>query len=467
MKDRLAKHIWLIQLNDPIPPISGLDYAGGASHRLSPCWDLLCLQSFINKRTGYTCDFIDTRLYHSPEHAFDAHEATHGACDIAILYASMPNIGICSGVASYLKQRLGDLKVLLAGPLLTSFPECMAQFPNDVYGMCGDAEQIMQHIMDFDRLQIMQKMIPGLLSNSQFNKSAAWLRDLNGLALPGREQVNWEAYRNRRSRKSLTIEVRISRGNPNTEDDMWCSVPGEPLRMWPLPEMVEFMLGCAGIGVSEVFFADPPGVWSDEHLWVWSHQLIDARNEQAWAFQCLPRDFPDEVFSALSASRCSRIELIVPTSSDNKLVAPGIRPSTKELKELCRRLRKNKLNPQFNYWIQGPGEPVGEAERIYNQLNSLSFPDFTVCPFPFHADSCLYRDVVDNITGTPSRWNWEEWARRPGENVPPVALWGGESKEDACRETIEKLKKMIARSPNYYIRMWRRTMLARLNLFAG
>lgn len=448
MRSSLVKHLWLIQPNDHHSPVLPLDAAGGATVHFSPAWDLLCLRAFILERTGHTCELIDARCHAHVHDAFAGAEAnaSSDAAIVAVIYAATANLGSVGAIARYLKKHHPTVPVAIFGPHVNAFPETLFLIPGIDYGLYGDPEPKLRHLLDALDIPHRLKLMPGLLMPGTALRPASWMNDLRGLSLPDWQSLDWLVYQHDPASVGSRIEARLTRGNPGTPADAAWPGAQEPLRIWPMDRMAQALQKCPGSGIDEVFLNDPPGFWTDQRLFDWMNHLKRLGNTQPWSFQIIARTLPVFVISELALSACHRIQLIVPTLDVKRQPLLGMTISDTELKQLIDQLRSAGVDPQIVFWIEGPWQVDDEPLKIAEQLRMLGRPSYAVYLFPFHIDSALYRRFSEEGGQAPRLDEWIAWAQRD-DSEPPAELWAGAPGISRAKETMKTLTRRIARDP--------------------
>ena len=448
MRSSLVKHLWLIQPNDHHSPVLPLDAAGGATIHFSPSWDLLCLRAFILERTGHTCELIDVRCHAGIEEAFavTGTSPAHDATSIAVIHTTTANLGSVGAIARFLKMHHPEMPIALFGPHVNAFPETIFLIQGIDYGLFGDPELKLRHLLDSLDIPHRLKLMPGLLMPGATMKPVHWADDLRGLSFPDWQTIDWVDYRHSPSMRGANIEARLSRGNPGTPADIPWPSAQEPLRVWPLPGMAQTFQKCPGNGIDEIFLADPPGLWSDQRLLDWINQLKRLRNTQLWSFQIVARILPPNIISELAVTACARIEIIIPTLDEKRQASLGMSIRDADLRQLIEQLRNAGVDPHIIFWIEGPWRVENEAGLIADKVRTLGRPSYAVYPFPFHIDSALYRQVCDAGASPPRLDEWIAWAQRE-DTEAPAELWSGAEGLPRAEATMKSLTRRIARDP--------------------
>jgi len=454
MRSSLSKQIWLIQPPDPVPPVTLVDAAGGATVRFSPAWDLLCLQSFLLERTGHICNLIDTRIFDDLNRALKTLDmpVDQNTDSVVIVYADVLNLGFVGYITGYIHAHYPSMTIVLCGPMVDSFPETVRLIPHVQFGLCGDPEVILRNLLDFIDISHRLKLVPGLIMPDEPPRPPHWMERLQALSLPEWYRVSWSSYKSTHDHGgSLRVEARLSRGMPNGIDRMFFPKPNEPVRVWPLSAMSQSFQKSAGQGIAEIFLADPPGFWTDERIAEWCRHLNVFRNTQPWGIQLFPRDIPDDLLEDMGGNACHRVEFIIPTCDPALRERYGLTYPDDQLRELIIKMEARNISAQLIYWIQGPDEKVNESTRVSRHIASLGYPKFALHPFPFHHDSLLYRDELAKGKKLPTLTEWITWGQKPDLAHPPVALWEGVTGLIRCRSTMQSIQRKLLRNPGRHI----------------
>lgn len=459
MLSTFVKHLWLIQPGEPPPPVLPIDAAGGRTIRFAPAWDLLCLQAFILDRTGYTCSLVDIRLHDSIAKAFAeggaGHATTPFANMMAVIYTTTQHLGPVADVIRYLRTEHPDMAITLFGPHVNAYPESLDQLPKVDFGLRGDPEQILRHLLDALDVPHRQRLIPGLIRPGEPSKPPHWMKDLRGLSLPDWQTAHWQDYFQDSGMRGAHVEARLSRGHPGTPADQPWGGKDEPLRVWAMDRMARTLQKCRGQAIEEVFFQDPPGFWSDETLKAWLDELRYLRNTQPWAFQLIARDLPDALIPELALQGCLRVELIIPLLPTPQQGSLGYTLTDPQLGDLINRLRASAVDPQLIFWIEGPWPCPDETAQILDKVKQFGRPPFAVYPFPYHLDAPLlaHPSIASATTRPPGLEDWIHWAREPG-TPPPLPLWTGSAGAHRATATLQTLQRRIARDPWRILHRW-------------
>ena len=456
MRSSLVKHIWLIQPHDPAYPVLPIDAAGGRTVRFAPAWDLLCLRTFIMDRTGHTCEMIDVRLFNTIPEAFreaERHRPPKSSV-IAIIYAGPHHASAVIEIVEQLHAHDPDIPLMLTGPIMTTMPEVVHYVPHLAFGLRGDAETILRHVLDALDIPHRLKAIPGLIIPGEPLKPPHWLPNLKALSLPSWEDLDWVAYRTDPEARSVRVEARLSRGHPGTPSDAACPGSSEPLRVWPMTRMAQLLQTCPGHGIAEVFLSDPPGFWTDDRLDEWCRHLRALRSNQSWAFQTMMRDISEERLHECAIHGARRIEWVIPAVEQQHRAALGVTLSDDELKRMLQRCRAKGIDPVLIYWVEGPWSNDQEANAVVAHAQHMGFPALAVYPFPCYPDAPLVKSGLTVAGKPPTHTEWIA-ALQTADRMPSVLwYWNGAAGLKRIRRTMVDLHKRMARNPFRILRSW-------------
>lgn len=456
MSRPLAQHILLIQAADPPPAVTPIDATGGHTVRFAPAWELLCLQAFLNERTGHSSELVDTRLYETLSEAFDAtrYAAAGLKHAVAVIHTATEHLGLVMQVVAHLRRHHPDVIVTLSGPHVNAYPETLSLLPGVRYGLRGDPEVVLRHLIDALDVPHRLKLIPGLILPDTPDKPAHWVNDLRALSLPRWEANRWKPYAAARPGLGLSVEARLSRGHPGTAADLAFPGPDEPVRTAPLAGMVTLLQKCAAQGIIEVHFADPPGYWTDDNILEWCRQLGALRNSQPWSIRIMARALEPDLCAALAGNGCRRLEILIPSPQPEVRSLLGSLPDDDELARMSNNLHKAGIMADMIYWIASPFREQDSAGSIIDHARRIGAGSIAAYPFPFLHDTPLYRSMAEEGTLPTSINEWLEWAQKEGTEDAPIALWTGRQGAVPANQTLSMLHRRISRNP------WR--MLRRL-----
>jgi len=424
--------------------------------RFSPAWELICLHAFILERTGHRCNIIDLRLHEHVEDAFLPWIPADGARDhiVALIHATPENLESTGDVIRHLKRNVKHGRIILFGPYPSAYPETLHLIPDVDFALCGDPEIKLRLLLDSLDVSHRLRSIAGLYSRGQEIRQAAWLADLKNLSLPDWQQYAWREYRISTAQRGARIEARLTRGHTGLPADAPWAGCHEPLREWPMPLMAQRLMRCPGNGIDEVFFADPPGYWTDEKIAAWCNALRGLRNTQEWSFHIIARDLPDSVLNELPVNGCHRVEIIVPSINPARQREFGMEIQTATLKALVSRMRQRSIDAQFVYWIEGPHAEPDEARAILRHVREAGKPSFGVHLFPCFADSPLAGTLSGHGRRVPGIEAWIASAQDAEGHPAPDAVWGGPSSRTTASATLKTIHRKIALDPGRILKRW-------------
>lgn len=438
-------NVLLIQPPEPPPAVVPSEPPNGDTQLFSPPWNLLCLRSYLIEHTRHLCEVVDCRFFRDFEDELIQAVERSPETGVAVVNTSSLSLGQTAAVLDVIKRRFPGVKTAICGQHPSQFPEHIGTIPRMDFALAGDPEPILRNLLDYLDVEQRLRRVPGLIIPGSRTDKPYWLPDLKSLTLPDWQGVFWRSYRVGLGGGTCRAMVRLSRGHTNCPADRAFGDSHEPLRFWPLDRLVTAIQKCGHLGVSELYMADPPGLWTPENLRQWCGALEYARNSQRWSLRMLPCSLHPDIIEAMSTTLCRRAEFIIPSCDPEVLRRYGCAVSFKELSATMSAMENNGIAIHTRFWIGGPEESAGEEERVTRAIRALRFRPYSLHPFPFDLDSPIYNDY--NKAAATRVDDWVEWARDPWIVQRPVALWGGEDAAAELSETFAAINKAVHRSP--------------------
>ena len=456
-------NVILIQPPEPPQPVRFVEDFDNTSLRFFPPWNLLCLRSYILEHTRHSCYFVDARLQADLEKDFVGAIARIPDPKVAVINTCSSGLGQTAAVLDSLKRHFPSIVTVLCGQHPSQYPGHCTDIPRVDYALAGDPEPILRNLLDYMGIEQRLRRVPGLciadrkapyvdeqsgsmIFESNRNVRPYWLHELTSLSLPDWQGVFWPSYPLNLQTGACRAEVRISRGQSREPCDRAHGGLHEPLRFWPLERIAASLAKGAHLGVTEVFLTDPPGVWTTDRLDHWCMLLEEANNTQPWGLQMLPTLLHENTVDLMKATECRRIEFIFPSCDPDLLRRYGCILPIPELAKMIGHLHNHGINVHTRYWIGGPEEQPGEAERVAQTIRQLHYGHFSLQPFPLLMDSPLYAEYAET-SATPHLQDWLQWTIAPWTVEQPVALWGGRESVIRITEEFEAIKEAVHKSP--------------------
>ncbi len=412
----------------------------------------MCLQRYLLDRTRHLCRFVDGRLFSNLEEELAGHINSMPPPRILAIHATALSIGEVSAVTDIARRRFPHTRIILFGDYPTEFPELAATMPRIDYALAGDPEPILRNLLDYIDVPQRLRRVPGLVIPGVTQPSPYWLNNLSGLSIGQWNDIFWNAYRVGPVHPVCRAEVRLSRGHTRSPSDRALGGRSSPLRYRPLDRMASLVQKCSHMEVNEVHMSDPPGVWTEETLLRWCRALLDLRNVQPWSLRLYPVPRNDETILNLIETRCRRLELIFPTCDRNLMDKYELAFDTRALSRMLALLQEWRVRVHVNFWIGGPEESRGEADRILHMARRFKHCQISVHPFPFHFDSPLYNDIWQNDTmEIPRLEEWIQWSLDPWMVERPLSLWKNRDKPEILQKQLKRIRKSIQRDPGFYM----------------
>lgn len=450
-------NVLLIQPPDPAPAV--LPHEPGEAYLFGPPWELLCLRSHLLDRTRYLCSIIDARLFTDVEQELVEAVKSLGEPPVAAVHTTTVGLGQASAVIEILKRRFPEIRVAIFGQHPSQFPQHAGVMPWVDYALAGDPEPILRNLLDYLDVEARLRRAPGLVLAGDERGTPYWLPDLRSLSLPDWQGVFWGGYRMGPRSEVCRGLARLSRGHTRCPADRAAGAGYEPLRLWPTDRMAAALQKAGHLGVTEILFVDPPGIWTPQLLDEWCRALDRVQNTQPWGLQLLPTLLKADTIDYLSRSLCRRLDFIFPSCDRKVLKRYGCIVTPEGLAAETARLEQNGIRVHYRFWLGGPEEREDEQARVFQTIRSLGFPPFSLSAFPYRLDAPLYAEhAAEASTGLE---DWIRWARNPWITERPVALWGGPDAAEDVDITIELILKAARRDPRNLLKRLLATVFSR------
>ncbi len=431
----------------------------GNSVLFSPPWNLLCLRSYLHERTRHICSLIDCRLYTNLEKELCEAISTVAKPRLAVINTLSLALGQTAAVLEIIKRQFADVRTVLCGQHPSQFPNHVGDIPRVDWALTGDPEPILRNLLDFMDMEPRLRRIPGLTIPGSRMAEPAWLDDLKSLSLPDWQGVFWGAYRVGPDGMTCRMQARLSRGQTHEPSDRAYGSAYQPIRFWPMDRVAGAIQKCGHIGVNEVFFTDPPGIWTPERLTQWCHALLTVHNTQSWGFQILPTLLTDGTVENLQTTLCHRIEYIFPSCDPAILKHYGCILGPRDLSQMIDKLQNAGIHVHMRFWVGGPEERHGEAHRIIQTIRSLGFRSYSLHPFPYNLDAPIFQEHSESTATHVD--DWIAWSRDPWIIKQPVPIWGGPMAVNEITARIEQIVKAVHRHPGRWIKTLAHKLLSR------
>ncbi len=445
--------VLLIQPPDIPERFNGVDTSFVGLFAPAPPWNLMCLQRYLEAHTRHLCHFADCRLMADPEAELAAIIAARSPIQMVVVNARTENLGPVSSVLDICKRHAEGAYTALCGQHPSQFPGHVLNIPRVDFGLAGDPEPILRNLLDNLDVPARLRHVSGLIHDPEMATPPHWMPQIDRLTLPDFSQVFWRSYRLPEvDSPPARAVVRLSRGHTRQPADR--AMPGvyEPFRLWPLAKFAQFMQTCTRLEIGEVFFDDPPGVWTPDRLRNWCLELEHVRNVRSWALRMLPASLDEEDAQQLAASHCRRIEFLIPSCDPEILERYGCIIGFKDLEHTALLLERFGITPNLRFWVGGPEEKPGEGARLQAAYRKVGCRYFAAEPFPCLPDQPLHQELgIEEPRASLEAWM--RWARAPWTTERPAAIWGGPDQLPEIARCIRQLERISRR--NLALRMKR------------
>lgn len=442
-------NVLLIQPPDPPAPVESLDFTEGTGTLFSPPWNMMCLQTYLQKHSRHMSRFVDGRLFTNVENDLVAHIESVSPPRVMVINCPILALGQVSALMDIAKRRYPHMRTVLVGEYPSQFPDDVASMPRVDFGLSGDPEPILRNLLDYIDVEQRLRRIPGLIiAGSDQQVEPYWLPKLNGFALPDWHDIFWGEYLVGTTQPVARAEVRLTRGHTRTAADRASGGIGEPFRVWPMDRVAPVVQKCSHIEVNEIVMTDPPGFWTLDRIKQWGAALENLRNAQKWTLTILPMELDDDAVSLLQYTKCRRIEMLFPTCDRNLITRYESTLDSRPLRRTLELLNQYHIQLNARFWVGGPEEGRGETERIVRMIRRLGYCPYSIESYPFTLDSPLYRELAQS-SDVPHLEDWTRWCKDPWLTARPVPIWGGAPALDALQKQMKSVQRAVVRSPGH------------------
>ncbi|NCD33934.1 MAG: hypothetical protein EOL87_11040 [Spartobacteria bacterium] len=424
----------------------------GRIQSIGPDWDLLCLSAYIKERTRHQSVFVDLNLTDNVELALQQCMEADRDIRVAVVRASLENLGSAMAVMQVLKKQFSGITTALCGSFPSTCAEHVMRFDVIDYALMGDPEAPLRYLLDYHDVPQRLVNVQGLLSRSSRGWAPLWEESLHSMALPDWAEIDWSGYmKAKRQSGQICVHARLSRGHTGESVDRDFSGKGTPLRIWPMNRMACCLQKCIGTGMTEVFFDDAPGVWTPKRLSDWIDALLMIRNTQRWGLQVFPRYLSFETIKKLMDAGCRRVAFLFPSTMPERLNDYGFVYAEEPFKEMIRTMQSLGILTELVFWVGGPEVNGHEAQQIIKFIRRLQYHNPVICAYPFHYDSPLADDLRLSHPECSDQ-QVIDWALNPWTMAKPVHIWGGKEQVVVTRHKMDKIFSSTVRDPRKIMR---------------
>ncbi len=452
-------NVFLIEPSDDAATLPTTGIAAENLEPFSPPWNLSCLQAFLHKHTRHICHFMDARLMEDVEQALVKRISVIEPPRIVVVNAPLRGLGNVVAILDIVKRHFPAIRTVLCGEFPSSFPEQISVMPRVDFALSGDAEPILRNLLDYIDIPQRLRRTPGLYGAGAEPTRPYWLPRLHGLPSPDWNQSFWTDYKTGIGHGTYRASIRLSRGHSGTREDRAFGEVGQPLRMYPLEAMSQFLVRTAQTPIREVLLTDPPGFWNEAVLADWIYQLLRTRNSQPWGLTMFPHSHHDSLIADLRETQCRRVDILFPSCDREILERYNVRIDWRGLQETIESMQDCGIQVNPRFWVGSPEEPRREGQRIAQVIRRLRLHEYRVEPFPYIIDSAFYREHQADHPQTATLQDWLDWARSPWNKERPIQLWEAEDGLERIKDSIRALQKDLHKSPYILWTRFQRTVL--------
>lgn len=368
-------HVMVLQ--SPVASPVLLDQADGRLAHRPPPWDTLALLGFLSGRTRHSGYLFDARLRREWREDLSDRLARPDAADLALLHVVPGGETGAGEAAALIRANNPNLPIVIFGGAVRPSPLALMNRIGATGAIVGDPEPTVRNLLDNFHDEFRRRRIPGLLfEDGPGEPVAQWVGDLRNLALPAWASVPWSTYASPGFRGGLCVELSLSRGFSGDPVDRADRAVDSPLRIWPMDRLVDGLQECAHLGMTEVRFLDPPGVWNADRLEEWLQRLGRIRNAQDWSLRLMPEPVHEDLLARMIGHRCRRIEWLVPTTDPARLAALGFEVDWEGAAAARHWLHSQGVQVDLVFRIGDPAELAGETGRVLTLLKTLGVGAF-------------------------------------------------------------------------------------------
>lgn len=376
-----------------------LDQADGRARHVAPPWPSLCLLTYLRQRTRHTGRFFDARIHPRWEQEIGRTLEKAPSCDLVVMECARHELLAARAAAAAIRLVRPDIPMVGFGDAPTLQPATFLGASGFAFGIAGDPEPTLRHLLDNYHIAFRRQRIAGLIQPDAPPPAPLWVGDLRTLSFAEWTDLHWTNYESEAYPGGLRADISFSRGSGLNPVASLLRPGGAPLRIWPPERLIEALQICTQLGIHEVRFDDPPEAWDEGRLDEWLQRLERAQNSQDWSLRLFALPLEEDFCIRLAAQHGRRIELLVPTCDERLARDYGIElPDLGHLKEMMAWFRGRGVATDLVFWIGCAAEPRGEVARILRMLRHLDYPTFSLEAHPLTApyDEAV-RDMATEI----------------------------------------------------------------------
>jgi radical SAM superfamily enzyme YgiQ (UPF0313 family) len=365
---------------------------------------------------------------------------------------------LCSSAttARLLKRAAPQVKVVIGGPHVSSYPQYALSVPEFDYAIRGDAEEPMRLLLECLAEGSAPKGIPGVIwrdgEEIVDNGPAEPVENLNSLPLPDREGTPIEKYFTPSNAYPRTTTVMGSRGCPNR--CIFCNVPHR-FRTRSPEHIVDELEECERrYGIQEVHFIDDIFNISTQRVIEISEEILRRGVKMKWGFKASCRQVSPEMLRIARRAGCFRLHYGIETHSDEGLRALNKNLTIERVYEVIRMTRQAGLTSIAYMMVGCPHETTAEEVlKVKDFIRDLD-PDYVVyslfTPYP---DTKVFK-----IGSELGLWEPDVWTRfmqdpQPGMRLP--TMWTQHLDEETLLRLFKEINRAFYFSPRVIFRTLR------------
>jgi len=272
-------------------------------------------------------------------------------------------------------KKLTAAPVILGGIGFSIMPDAVLETVHADVGIHGDGEEV--------TLLLAQSLMAGedisTLPNIAYRRGEKIVRNARvDVDLDRFPQAHRRLFDNRKyEQMGAMVGVETKRGC--SEACIFCADPvakGKKVRMRPPAIVAQELHHLAEQGISWLHFCDSEFNLPLTHAKEICQTIIQNRLDDRlrWYCYCSPISFDRELAKLMKRSGCAGVNFGIDSLCDEQLLRLGRRHSLKDVADLVRILREEKLNFMFDLLVGGPGETEQTVTTTINKVKELDIP---------------------------------------------------------------------------------------------
>ena len=373
--------------------------------------------------------------------------------DVIGITTTTHSIRCAATMAQCIKAVSPNTTVVLGGPHVSAFPQHALAIDAFDYAVQGDGELAMQHLLECLVRQEEPKDVKGIIwrqgDTVVDNGPADFIKDLDSLALPDRENLPNERYYTPSNAYRMTSTIMGSRGCPN--QCVFCNVPHR-FRARSPRHIVDEMVECKErYGVQEIHFIDDIFNITAQRVIDISEEILKRGVDLQWGFKASCQQVTKEMLDIAKRAGCFRIHYGVETHTQDGLKALHKGITIERIHEVFRMTREAGLIAIAYMMVGCPHEKTpADVMGIIPFIRDLD-PDYVVyslfTPYP---DTEIFKEGASRGLWPADVWETFMCDPKPGVKLP--TMWTEYIDEDTLLSLFKRTNRAFYFSPKVLLR---------------